>query len=82
MISFISEPYRPGRGTVKHLIPIASCAMNLALASPAQSGSLADTLEALDSDAWSCFIAVAGTEQNQGETSENEQKTDEEPDCE
>ena len=82
MISSVFEPDRVERGKVKHSILIASCAMTLALASAVQARSLDDSIEALDGHAWSCFLAVAGSEQDQGETSENEQKSEEEPDCE
>jgi hypothetical protein len=67
---------------MKTLILVALCAMQLTLASAVQARSVDNAFETENRSPWHCFIVVAGSEQDQGETSESEQQAEEEePDC-
>ena len=67
---------------MKKLILMAFLAMQLTVASAAQTRFSDELLEARDSPAWSCFLTVAGDEQIPKKEGDAEQQTEEEPDCE
>jgi hypothetical protein len=70
------------RESMKPPILMTLCAVQLILAAAVQARSVDHAFETGKRSPWHCFIAVAGTEQDQSETDESEQQAeDEEPDC-
>ena len=68
---------------MKQLVLMVLLAMQLTAVSATQPRFSDASLEAADNSRWFCFLAVAGSEENQQqEYNQTGQQTEEEPDCE
>lgn len=67
---------------MKYLSLLALCVLQPGLVSAAQAWSQEKADHFENSPQWSCLVAIAASEQDQGESNQNEQQSEEEPDCE